>query len=199
MSAAVLSRRGGSSPPERTKAMNLTRKNTFASLIFLIGAGPILACEDLPTPRPPVPPAPPAAATAAQPPPPTRTAMATVPTGPAQPAITPLPKSTRTLGMEEPFATITRDTYRTLKVGWRALGKKQYAEARASFHGVVLAYPDHTEARWLELRATALGGDLAAVPGLWRELLARDYVGYARRLDRSDELAALRASEHWSA
>jgi hypothetical protein len=102
------------------------------------------------------------------------------------------------LGMEEPFFNLGRTGWKTLKAGWRAMGKKQYKEARESFAAVVSAYPDHTEVRFQELRAAVLDGDLPAVPGLWRSLLARDFVGFSGRLDRSKEMAPLRASPVWS-
>ena len=102
------------------------------------------------------------------------------------------------LGMEEPFFNLGPTGWKTLKAGWRAMGKKQYGEARESFAAVVSAYPDHTEVRFQELRAAVLDGDFAAVPGLWRSLLARDFVGFSGRLDRSKEMAALRGSPVWA-
>jgi hypothetical protein len=102
------------------------------------------------------------------------------------------------LGMEEPFFNLGPTGWKTLKAGWRAMGKKQYGEARESFAAVVSAYPDHTEVRFQELRAAVLDGDFAAVPGLWRSLLARDFVGFSGRLDRSKEMAALRRSAVWA-
>jgi hypothetical protein len=102
------------------------------------------------------------------------------------------------LGMEEPFFNLGPTGWKTLKSGWRAMGKKDYAGAREAFAAVVSAYPDHTEVRFQELRAAVLGGELEAVPALWRGLLARDYVGFAGRLDRSKEMAPLRASPLWA-
>ena len=83
------------------------------------------------------------------------------------------------LGMEEPFFNLGPTGWKTLKAGWRAMGKKQYSEAREAFAAVVSAYPDHTEVRFQELRAAVLDGDLrggagavaiAAGPGLRRLL-----------------------------
>jgi hypothetical protein len=102
------------------------------------------------------------------------------------------------VGMEEPFFNLGPTGWKTLKAGWRAMGKKQYREARESFAAVISAYPDHTEVRFQELRAAVLEGDFGAVPGLWRSLLARDHVGFSGRLDRSKEMAPLRASPVWA-
>ena len=102
------------------------------------------------------------------------------------------------LGMEEPFFKLGPTGWKTLKGGWRAMGKRQYREAREAFAAVVSAYPDHTEVRFQELRAAVLEGDFAAVPGLWRSLLARDFVGFSGRLDRSKEMAPLRRSPVWA-
>src|SRR5262245_36613311 len=74
---------------------------------------------------------------------------------------------------------------------------KDYDEARAAFRVVVDAYPDYTAARFQELRAAALEGDFGAVPPLWRELLARDFVGYAGRLDQGKEMKPLRTTPQW--
>jgi hypothetical protein len=49
----------------------------------------------------------------------------------------------------------------------------------------------------LQLRAAALEGRFAEVPELWRELLARDFVGYAGALDKPKDLTALRSSPEW--
>jgi hypothetical protein len=131
----------------------------------------------------------------------TSTAPAPTPASlPADPAPAPVAAQAAppvVIGMQDPFARMNGKSYRALKAGWRALGKRRYDEARTAFHTVVAAQPDHTDARFLELKAAALAGDFAAVPALWRELLARDFVSHARRLDSAQELAPLRASKQW--
>lgn len=102
------------------------------------------------------------------------------------------------VGMEDPFARMKQATVDQLNAGYKAARRKKPTEARAAFHAVVTAHPDHTTARFEELRAAVGEGDLAAVPGLWRELLQRDFVGYAERLERSKEMAPLRASAQWA-
>jgi hypothetical protein len=113
-------------------------------------------------------------------------------------AITVPPKAPPKVGMEDPFVRMNSAAIKTLDSGWKALRKKKYSEARAAFQAVVAAYPDKPAARFQELRAAALEGDFRAVPGLWRELLARDFVGYAKRLDNGKEMAPLRASPQWA-
>jgi hypothetical protein len=131
-------------------------------------------------------------------------ARASAPTPPPAPApepapvITPMPAAPVTVGMEEPFGRLKPATADKLNEGYRLLRKKRYIEARAAFHAVVAAQPDHTVARFEELKAAALDGDFTAIPPLWRELLQRDYVGYADRLERPKDLAPLRASGTWS-
>jgi hypothetical protein len=114
---------------------------------------------------------------------------------PAPRPIAPVPL---VVGMLEPFGRINSTALARLDEGGKALRKKQYPEARAAFHDVVAAYPDKPGARYQELRATALAGDFAAVPALWRELLARDFPGYANRLDQGKEMAPLRRSQAWA-
>jgi hypothetical protein len=113
------------------------------------------------------------------------------------PAARPASPPPAAVGMEDPFGRMKPATAAKLNDGYRAVRKKKYPEARDAFHAVVAAQPDHAGARFEELKAAALDGDFAAVPALWRELLQRDYVGYADRLDRPKDLAPLRASAEW--
>jgi hypothetical protein len=99
--------------------------------------------------------------------------------------------------MADPFSRMKQATLDSLNAGYKAARRKKPAEARAAFHAVVAAQPDHAAARFEELKAAAGEGDFAAVPALWRELLQRDFVGYSERLDRGKELAPLRASDQW--
>jgi hypothetical protein len=100
--------------------------------------------------------------------------------------------------MEDPFARMKQATVDDLNAGFKAARRKKHGEAREAFHAVVAAQPDHAAARFEELKAAVGEGDFAAVPALWRELLTRDFVGYSERLDRSKELAPLRASAQWT-
>jgi hypothetical protein len=138
-------------------------------------------------------PTPPPRARASAPSPPP---AAEVPEKPVAPVITPLPPPP-TVGMEEPFARMKQASVDKLNEGYRALRKKKYSDARDAFHAVVAALPDHTGARFEELKAAAMEGDFAALPALWKELLQRDYVGYAEKLERPKDLAPLRASGAW--
>ena len=102
------------------------------------------------------------------------------------------------IGMEDPFARLSGDAPKSLKAGHKAMQAKKYDEARAAFAAVVAAAPDYSPARFQEVKAAALGGHAADVPALWRDLLARDYVAYAGRLDKPRELAMLRGGPEWA-
>ena len=102
------------------------------------------------------------------------------------------------VGMEDPFVRLTGEAARSLKAGYKAMQAKKYDEARAAFAAVVSAAPDYSPARMQEVKAAALGGHAADVPALWRELLARDFVAFAGRLDKPKELAPLRAGPEWA-
>ena len=112
----------------------------------------------------------------------------------AQPSAEPLPP----VGMSDPFARLTGDAAQSLKAGYKAMRAKDYDGARTAFAAVVTAFPDYSPARMQEIRAAALGGHAADVPALWKELLARDLVGFAGRLDKPKDLAPLRAAPVWS-
>jgi hypothetical protein len=154
--------------------MNRIVKGLFVGLIVTT------ACRSKPAPVVTSQPAPPPAAPALQPEP------------PPPPPPPPVP-----VGMVDPFVRMNAAGVQLVDEGWKALRLRQYSEARAAFHALVTAYPDKPAARFQELRAAALENDFAAVPAMWRELLARDFVGYARRLDRGKEMAPLRASSQW--
>jgi len=102
------------------------------------------------------------------------------------------------IGMEDPFARLSGDAAKSLKAAYKAMQAKKYDEARTAFAAVVSAAPDYSPARLQELKAAALGGHAADVPGLWKELLGRDFVGYAGRLDKPRELAMLRGGPEWA-
>ena len=154
------------------------------------------ACKPQPAAQPPpkpVEPAQPSLAPALRMP-----STAEVPAAPARPEA-PL------VGMADPFKLMNTAGAKTLDLAWKALKKKDYFSARDAFHEVVAAYPDKPAARFQELRSAALAGDFAAVPALWRQLLARDFVASSQRLGggpsagpyAGKELAPLRKSPQW--
>ena len=161
----------------------ITKKHLLIASLVLGGA-----CGSKPAPVTPAP-SPPKVAPAA-PAPPTST--------PAAPEAIPAAPTVTAMGMEDPFKRMNTAGVEALEAGYKALRKKRYAEARAAFHEVVVAYPDKPAARFQELRAAVLDGDFAAAPALWRQLLVRDFVGYSKRLDDGKELAALRKSPQWA-
>jgi hypothetical protein len=103
------------------------------------------------------------------------------------------------IGMEDPFVRLTGEAAKSLKAGYKAVQAKKYDDARTAFAAVVSAVPDYSPARFQELKAAALGGHAADVPGLWKELLGRDFVAFAGRLDKPRELAMLRGGPEWAA
>ena len=102
------------------------------------------------------------------------------------------------VGMDDPFARINGDAAKSLKAGYKAMQAKKYDEARAAFAAVVSAAPDYSPARMQEIKAATLGGHVTDVPALWKDLLARDFVAFAGRLDKPKELAPLRAGPEWA-
>jgi hypothetical protein len=122
-------------------------------------------------------------------PPPPPPAAAPAPQPPAEP----LPP----VGMTDPFARLTGDAAKSLKAGYKAMHAKDYDAARTAFAAVVSAFPDYSPARLQEIKAAALGGHTTDVPTLWKELLVRDDVAFAGRLDKPKELAPLRAAPEW--
>ena len=101
------------------------------------------------------------------------------------------------VGMEDPFVRLNGDAAESLKAGYKAMQAKKYDEARTAFAAVVTAAPDYAPARMQEVKAAVLAGHAADVPNLWKELLAREYVAYAGRLDKPKEFAPLRAGQEW--
>jgi hypothetical protein len=99
--------------------------------------------------------------------------------------------------MKAAFAPLDARAAKTLAAGHAAYRAKKYREARVLFQQVVAAHPDHTAARFQELRAAVRAGDTSEVANLWRELLVRDCVAHATKLDAGAEFASLRASALW--
>ena len=102
------------------------------------------------------------------------------------------------VGMDDPFVRLNGDAAKSLKAGYKAMQAKKYDDARAAFAAVVSAAPDYSPARMQEIKAATLGGHVTDVPALWKELLARDFVAFAGRLDKPKELAPLRAGPEWT-
>jgi hypothetical protein len=115
-----------------------------------------------------------------------RTVAPSIPVGPVGP-----------VGVKTPFEPLDRASAKTFAAAQAALRAKKYPAARELFHEVVTAHPDHLAARTQELRSAVLADPAADVRDLWRDLLARDFVGAATRLQAPAELAPLRRSPRW--
>jgi hypothetical protein len=102
------------------------------------------------------------------------------------------------LGVLDPTPKINGTVEKSLSKGNKALSAKKYAEAADAYREVLAGVPDYLPARWLLVRALVLGGSLGDVAAQFEELLARDFVGYAHKLDKGREFAALRSSPEWA-
>ena len=116
--------------------------------------------------------------------------------GPAPAPAAILPK--RGVGVDDPFARMSAASAKALRAGHAALRARKLEDARAAFASVIAVLPDHTAARFQHLRATVLAGRFDEAPDLWAELLVRDFVAYAGKLDQPKDLAPLRASPVWA-
>jgi hypothetical protein len=105
---------------------------------------------------------------------------------------------TQPVGMVDPFARLSSEAGKTLDRAWKAARAKKWDEAQAAFREVTTAAPDYVPARWALVRALILGGKTADVPAAFEELIARDYLGYATKLDKGKELAAIRSAPEWA-
>jgi hypothetical protein len=162
--------------------MNSKLVRRFFTVTLLAGAA---ACESTASPPKPRAPAP-------------EVAPVATPETPVPAPVPPAPPPPPAIGMADPFVRMSAEGIKAVDDGYKALRARRYAAAREAFQAVVAAYPDKPAARFAELRAAVLEGDFASVPDLWRELLARDFAGYAGRLDKGKEMAPLRASPQWS-
>jgi len=105
---------------------------------------------------------------------------------------------TQPVGMVDPFARLSSEAGKALDKAWKAARAKKWDEAQAAFREVTTAAPDYVPARWALVRALILGGKTADVPAAFEELIARDYLGYATKLDKGKELAAIRSAPEWA-
>jgi hypothetical protein len=69
--------------------------------------------------------------------------------------------------------------------------------AIAALQNVVTDAPDWTAARWGLVRALIMGERWDDALKQWEELLARDFVGYAGKLDKGKEMEKLHATPLW--
>ena len=106
--------------------------------------------------------------------------------------------TTDPVGQLDPFARLSTEAGKALDRGWKATKSKKWEDAQQAFTEVVAASPDYVPARWALVRALVLGNNLPGVALAFEGLLSRDYVGYANRLDKGKEFAALRASPEWA-
>ncbi|HWE28245.1 MAG TPA: hypothetical protein VHB97_09600 [Polyangia bacterium] len=105
--------------------------------------------------------------------------------------------STLQIGMTDPFAPPRNDAAKLADTGYLALKQKKAPVAIAALQNVVADTPDWTPARWALVRALVMGERYDDARKQWEELLARDFVGAAGKLDKGKEFEKLRASPEW--
>ncbi|HEY7956910.1 MAG TPA: hypothetical protein VII38_16510 [Polyangia bacterium] len=110
----------------------------------------------------------------------------------------PAPPPLEPLGTLDPFGRLSPDGARALSRSWKALHAKKWDDAARELTTVIASAPDYLNARWELVRALALAGNFAALPAAYEPLLARDFIGYAGKLDRGRDFAPLRASPTWA-
>jgi hypothetical protein len=113
------------------------------------------------------------------------------PTGASAPALQPI-------GMTDPFSGPKGDFAKLWESGYTELRNKRPQPAAAALQNVVDATPDFTAARYVLIRALAALHRFDEIPAHFEQLVARDWVGYAHKLDKPKEFAALRASPAWA-
>ena len=101
------------------------------------------------------------------------------------------------VGMADPFAPPKNDAAKLWETGSIALRQKKAPVAIAALQNVVTDAPDYTPARWSLVRALILGERYDDALKQWEELVARDWVGAAGKLDKGKEFEKLRASPLW--
>jgi hypothetical protein len=106
--------------------------------------------------------------------------------------------ATQPIGMVDPFAPPKNDAAKLIETGYIALKQKKAPVAIAALQNVVGDTPDWTPARWGLLRALVMGERFDDARKQWEELLARDFVAFAGKLDKNKEFDKLRASPDWA-
>lgn len=101
------------------------------------------------------------------------------------------------VGMADPFTGPKNDYAKLWETGYTALHQKRIQQAVAALQNVVEHTPDFTPARYDLIRALALLSRFDEIPAQFEQLVARDWVGYAHKLDADKTMAPLRASPAW--
>ena len=101
------------------------------------------------------------------------------------------------VGMADPFAPPKNDAAKLWETGSMALRQKRAPVAIAALQNVVTDAPDWTPARWSLVRALIMGERYDDALKQWEELVARDFIGAAGKLDKAKEFEKLRAAPIW--
>ena len=101
------------------------------------------------------------------------------------------------IGMADPFTPPKNDAAKLVDTGYIALKQKKAPVAIAALQNVVGDTPDWTPARWALVRALVMGERYDDALKEWQELLARDFIAFAGKLDKNKEFEKLRATPEW--
>jgi hypothetical protein len=101
------------------------------------------------------------------------------------------------VGSTDPFSRLPTEASKLLATANNALKLKRPQAAVAALQNVVDQAPEYTPGRWTLVRALAQLGRFDDVVAAYEPLIARDFVGYAGKLDKGATFAALRASPQW--
>jgi hypothetical protein len=102
------------------------------------------------------------------------------------------------VGSPDPFATLPSEASKLFATANNALKMKKAQPAVAALQNVVDQAPEYTPGRWTLIRALVMLGRFDDVVSAFEPLIARDYVGYADKLDKGAAYAPLRAAPQWA-
>jgi hypothetical protein len=105
---------------------------------------------------------------------------------------------TQPVGSPDPFATLPSESAKLFASATNALKMKKPQAAVAALQNVVDQAPEYTLGRWTLIRALIMLDRFDDVVAAYEPLIARDYVGYADKLDKGSAYAALRAAPQWA-
>ncbi len=111
--------------------------------------------------------------------------------GPTKPTLQPF-------GVLDPTPRLSAEAGKSLQAAWKAYKGKAWGDAHKEFGAVIAASPDYVSARWALVRSLVQAGTFGEVPAAFEALIARDFLGYWKKLDEGKEFAALRAAPEWS-
>jgi hypothetical protein len=102
------------------------------------------------------------------------------------------------VGSPDPFASLPSEASKLYASAANELKMKKPGAAVAALQNVVDQAPEFSPARFMLVKALALSGRFDDAATAYEPLIARDYVGYADKLDKAPAFGPLRASPAWA-